>query len=700
MRAERAPLHQRVFEWFIANPLRLVLLLLLYVALPVLLVGEVSSQTIQGALRLDQFVETGRVADRAANSLDSAVVGLSERLSASMSTGPIAEAVAQEDPGGLAALLAERRALLESVTRLALLDPAGGAIAADPPLIGSTPPHWSDAAEAVRAERGAHLSDAVIVDGRSVILVAGPIEPDASSPVYVAEVDLGILGRSLRPVLGSADDVYVIDDQGRLLTRAASAAPVPPQDLTASPAVRSALQGAIRLEGEDPLGGGRRFLASAAAPGTGWRVIAVKSTAPLDRAIAGLVEQVYLSRIVLIVVVLLGAFVVARNVGELIRQRRALAAVNLRLEQASQAKSHFLASVSHELRTPMNAILGFTDALLNGVDGPLNEDQRQSLTWVQRGGRDLLELINDILDLSKIEAGGLVIHPEPFAPVELVETVVGQHRPLAEQKGLGFELRDEGSPAGVMLDRQRTRQIVVNLIGNALKFTSQGSVEVVVGGAERDILEVSVRDTGLGIPEDHLDKIFEDFRQVETGRPPGVGGTGLGLAISRRLARMMGGDIAVESASGQGSTFRVTLPIDCRKPEQRPAPVEPARRGERVLLTIDDDPSLGPLIEKMLTDTGWRVASVTDPVRAVAESKRLKPDAITLDLLMPGRDGLQILHDLRSDPATESIPVIVLTVLDSGASVAGAQAHLSKPLQRQTLLQTLEIVVGATTASA
>jgi signal transduction histidine kinase len=233
---------------------------------------------------------------------------------------------------------------------------------------------------------------------------------------------------------------------------------------------------------------------------------------------------------------------------------------NAALSRASEAKSRFLASVSHELRTPMNAILGFTDALLAGVDGPLNDEQAESLGWVQRGGRDLLGLINEILDLSKIEAGKLTLEPAPFDPRELIESIVAQHRSLAEQKGNELNWRDAGMPEQVVLDRQRVRQILVNLLGNALKFTEQGGVYVEAETVADATLHVTVRDTGRGIAAEKHEQIFEEFRQAEGD----VTGTGLGLAISRRLARAMGGDITVESQLGRGSTFHVTLPVDSR----------------------------------------------------------------------------------------------------------------------------------------
>ncbi len=362
---------------------------------------------------------------------------------------------------------------------------------------------------------------------------------------------------------------------------------------------------------------------------------------------------------------------------------------NASLTRASEAKSRFLASVSHELRTPMNAILGFTDALLAGVDGPLNQDQTESLGWVQRGGRDLLGLINEILDLSKIEAGRLSLDPQPFDPRDLVESVVAQHRSLAAQKRLEFGWRDEGAPAEVVLDQQRVRQILVNLLGNALKFTDEGEVEVVTAGADDGSLLVTVRDTGPGIDPGQREEIFEEFRQME----PGAAGTGLGLAISRRLARAMGGDVTVDGGPGRGSVFCLRLPLDCRAaPAGHVSPGEDGESlaGQHLLLSVDDDPSVAPLLQKMLAGDGYRVVTSGSASGAVDDARRLQPAAVLLDLLMPGRDGQDILRELKSDPLTSSIPVIVVSVVDQSEVPEGADAHLRKPLNRAALLSALE----------
>ncbi len=384
----------------------------------------------------------------------------------------------------------------------------------------------------------------------------------------------------------------------------------------------------------------------------------------------------------------------AERLGTLYAQQTALnknlVAANSALETASKAKSNFLAGMSHELRTPLNAIIGFTDALLAGVDGPMNVEQRASLTWVQRGGRDLLGLINDILDLSKIEAGKLSITPEPFNPVELVASVQGQHRPLAEPKGVALTLRDDGGPDHVVLDRQRTRQILVNLVGNAVKFTSEGQVTILISGAQTERLVVAVQDTGPGISPGDLEAIFEEFRRVGPDAARSEG-TGLGLAISRRLARAMGGDITVNSTPGKGSTFTLDLPLDCRSVVVEKPVVTDRADGEHVLLAVDDDPSVPPLLEKMLVGSPYRVVGLAHASDVLRVARELRPDVITLDILMPERGGWDVLRELRADPATREIPVVVVTVVEQAESATdtAVDAYITKPVDKDSLLGVL-----------
>jgi CheY-like chemotaxis protein/anti-sigma regulatory factor (Ser/Thr protein kinase) len=268
-----------------------------------------------------------------------------------------------------------------------------------------------------------------------------------------------------------------------------------------------------------------------------------------------------------------------------------------------------------------------------------------------------------------------------------VEAVVAQHRSLAAQKRIRFAWHDAGAPPEVVLDRQRVRQILVNLFGNALKFTMEGEVDVETGGASDSEFHVAVRDTGPGIARHQHEAIFEEFRQAE-GASPGIG---LGLAISRRLARVMGGEITLESEPGEGSVFHLRLPLDCRIAPTGVATSETgqARDGESVLLSVDDDPSVAPLLQKMLAGHGYRVVASASPEMAVSEARSLRPAAILLDVLMPERDGHEILRELKADPATREIPVIVISVVDPAELPELADGHVNKPVRKDPLLRVL-----------
>jgi CheY-like chemotaxis protein len=264
---------------------------------------------------------------------------------------------------------------------------------------------------------------------------------------------------------------------------------------------------------------------------------------------------------------------------------------------------------------------------------------------------------------------------------------VEQHRSLADPKGITLGWRDVGGPEEVILDSQRVRQILVNLVGNALKFTPSGRVDVEIDSQE-DGLRIAVRDTGPGIETSQHEAIFEEFRQAQDD----ITGTGLGLAISRRLARAMKGDVTVESESGRGSVFSLQLPLDCRTSTSPPGNLEQgaiASPEQRLLLSVDDDPSVAPLLQKMLADGGYRVVAAQAPRTAATEAKNLRPDAILLDLLMEERAGEEILRELKTDPATSEIPVVIISVVDAEDVPDLADGHLAKPVDRTALLDAL-----------
>jgi PAS domain S-box-containing protein len=369
---------------------------------------------------------------------------------------------------------------------------------------------------------------------------------------------------------------------------------------------------------------------------------------------------------------------------------------NREVERATTMKSKFLASMSHELRTPLNAIVGFSDLLSDETPGPLNPKQRRFVMHIKQGSAHLLQLINDILDLSKIEAGLLEIRCEDFLVKDALPEVLSTIRPLAMAKGVRVEEKWEGDPV-VYADRIRFKQILYNLLSNAVKFTPKdGCVEV---GFRKDekFARISVTDTGIGIrPEDHA-MVFEEFRQVEGGPATTQQGTGLGLAITRRLVEQQGGKISLDSDLGKGSCFTFTLPCGSALPAAAP---EDKSAGSStgvisadrkpLILVVDDEPPARELMATYL-DSDYRVAMADSGADAITRAKELKPDAITLDVLMAGGDGFQALVALKSAPETADIPIIVVSIVDNKqvGFALGAVDYLIKPINKQVLLESL-----------
>ncbi|GBD08293.1 Autoinducer 2 sensor kinase/phosphatase LuxQ [Candidatus Thermoflexus japonica] len=360
-----------------------------------------------------------------------------------------------------------------------------------------------------------------------------------------------------------------------------------------------------------------------------------------------------------------------------------------RLRELDRLKTQFIANMSHELRTPLNSIIGFSRVILKGIDGPLTEAQRQDLTAIYNAGQHLLGLINDILDLSKIEAGRMELH---FAEVDMREIVRGvMSTAVGLTRDKPIELRQEVPEdlPPVWADAQRARQILLNLVSNAAKFTDQGFIAV-RAWADEAFVTIAVQDTGIGIPKEKQEEIFQEFTQVESGTTRRYGGTGLGLAIARRLVELMGGRIWVESEVGKGSTFFFTLP------RARPAaPAEP-RPGRPVVLCVDDDPGVITLYRRYLEKHGFEVVGLTDPHEILEVVRRVRPDVITLDIMMPQKDGWAVLQELKTDPETRRIPVIICSIVDErgrGFSL-GAAEYLVKPFTEEELLEAIQRVDG------
>jgi len=465
---------------------------------------------------------------------------------------------------------------------------------------------------------------------------------------------------------------------------------------------------------------------------------------------------------------------------------------NKQLKELDTLKSAFIANMSHELRTPMNAIIGYTDLLLDEIDGPLNEDQKASLKKVAANARHLLQLINDVLDISKIESGKIELRLKEVDLREIIEGIMVTFEPLIIKKGLTFSLSIESGAEKLYVDEDKTKQILINLISNAVKFTHQGGITITAKVSERgkdkdgnpQFIEIAVTDTGIGIKKEDLDKIFDKFAQADVSTTRQYEGTGLGLSIVRGLTALHKGMVWAESEVGKGSTFYVLLPfkkevfdnpnpvieekmaealaqyfevpkevflqepsyegkmircwdytqcghVNCPEygaPEKRcwlvlgihckgmkmasyPEKVEACKicevvrdlvlhreptiaeisqlsEKQKVVLAIDDNPDSIDLIRKYL-EKDYKVMGVFNSEEAVNKAKEIKPVAITLDIMMPKKDGWQVLKELKENEETKDIPVIIVSIIDNKtlAFSLGATDYFVKPLDGHKLLR-------------
>jgi PAS domain S-box-containing protein len=355
------------------------------------------------------------------------------------------------------------------------------------------------------------------------------------------------------------------------------------------------------------------------------------------------------------------------------------------LREVDQLKSQFLANMSHELRTPLNSIIGFSRVILKGIDGPVSEMQQQDLTAIYNSGQHLLGLINDILDLARIEAGKMELNFEEVHLGELTTSVMSTAKGLVKEKPIQLIQRIPQNMLAVRGDTMRVRQVLLNLISNASKFTDQGSITVeasvqkgVTGKMEALI---SVIDTGPGISIEDQKKLFQAFSQVDGSATRKSGGSGLGLSICANLVQLHGGRIGIQSEVGKGSTFWFTLPLYHQPQEDIP-------EGMKVVLAIDDDPHVISLYERYLNPQGYYVVPLTDASKVKEQILMLKPYAITLDIMMPNKDGWSVLAELKSDPLTRDYPVIICSIMEQaekGFSL-GAADYLVKPILEEDLI--------------
>jgi signal transduction histidine kinase/ActR/RegA family two-component response regulator len=376
------------------------------------------------------------------------------------------------------------------------------------------------------------------------------------------------------------------------------------------------------------------------------------------------------------------------------------------LRRADETKSRFLSNMSHEFRTPLNSIMALTHLLLNRSDGDLTQEQEKQVGFIRKGATTLLEMVGDLLDLAKIEAGKVDVHPSEFTVENLFSALRGVFRPMLTSKSIDLIFEEVGDIPALDTDEGKVTQILRNFISNALKFTERGEVRVRAElTAEGDDVTFYVADTGVGIAPADQARIFEEFTQVENPLQRYTQGTGLGLPLSRRLARLLGGDVAVESEIGVGSTFSATIPVRySAKGRGLEAPAKGERlktpRHESRLLLIDDEESARYLIKKMLGRLPWVVDEAASGEEGIRMAREAQPNLILLDLKMPGLSGLETLSRLKSDPLTSETPVVIvtsqtLTSVECEDLMARAQAILPKEgLSQEGLAEAITRATG------
>jgi PAS domain S-box-containing protein len=370
---------------------------------------------------------------------------------------------------------------------------------------------------------------------------------------------------------------------------------------------------------------------------------------------------------------------------------------NIELEKANKAKSDFLASMSHELRTPLNAIMGFSEVLLERNFGELNQKQEEYIRDVLEAGEHLLLLINDILDLARVESGQMMFEPSEFYVRDVVEQSITMVKERALRHYVNLSEEISGDVTTLYADERKIKQVIYNLLTNAIKFTpDNGSVSLIVRKADKDVV-FSIEDTGIGIPEEAMSRLFYPFSQIRLLHPSIHEGTGLGLSIVKAIIELHGGKIWVESKVGKGSRFSFTIPSNIKHSYM---PLQDRIMQKKIdgnhVLVVEDDKAIAKLIKGYLQEAGYKVDVANDGEQALTMVKDVKPDIITLNLSIPKKNGWVVLKSLRADPDTKDIPVIIISSIEEGkeALTSGASSFILKPIDRQTLLQEIYRVCG------
>ena len=568
----------------LASPLRLTLLVAVLIGAPIIGLGEVAAADARARSHAAEIATDQDAAHRVADLVVAQLGNISAQLVNAVSNTSLKAALIAADRERLTALLRDLKTVFgRDVTRLFLLDTS-----ADERLVTVAP--YDDSWLSTRFADKEYVQYYLEHPNLPWYLSRAYVSPTTLAPVVamisavygsgllggiagylVAEVDLTRFHAWLAPIAGEVRDARIVDGDGRVIATL-SAEPAALSDATGDPNVARALRGLFGVSDERaPDGSSLTTLPFRVAPPTvagnetfgahwNWFTLTSRQPSSTERDLEAALTQTGLLRLGIVIVLLAAAYLLALAAARVARQRAELASANAELARLTQAKSEFLANMSHELRTPMNAILGFSDVLLEQIFGTLNQKQQEYLTDVNAAGRHLLALINDILDLSKVEAGKYELEPSTFLLRDSLGAALAMVRERAARHGIDISLVMSEAIGDVTADERKVRQVVLNLLTNAIKFTPEGGLVQLSAALDGDVVRISVRDTGVGIAPDDQSRIFEEFRQAKHGRRVEES-TGLGLTLSKRFVELHGGRMWVESELGKGSTFVFTLPL-------------------------------------------------------------------------------------------------------------------------------------------
>ncbi|TMC46041.1 MAG: response regulator [Chloroflexi bacterium] len=674
-------------------------LVALVVLLPSYLVTDLTFNDTNARLETSRREEQARAVDTGAKLVAERVDGLETDLAAVAESRFMQDALSAgsvENLGGLATELRPVIGIDKETLSVFIEDTHGSLLAIDPPdrtLIGRDFSQ-RDYFIGVSREWKPFVSEAfqsALQGNPATTVVAVPIFAANGKAVGVfgAAVDLSSAADWLSP-LSNYQDVYLVDRKGRLITHSQDPLGQSLRDLSADPTIASAIAGRQVLgNAPDPLTGTASFVATALVPDVGWHIVVVDRADKVSAALSPLLQTILWIRIATVLIVLGLTLILSRAVRGLVAQRvqlaaseRAARAAQVEADAANQHKSEFLANMSHELRTPLNAIMGFSELLQEQLTSTINDRQRRYLANVRDAGAHLLGLINDVLDISKVEAGRIELRPEVIALEALLAPVLSATREAARLQDVDFTVVSDGDHRTIYVDPGRVRQVLFNLLSNAVKFTPAGGRVNLLATIDTGALDLVVSDTGIGIPMAKQSRVFNTFERFHEGSSSAKG-TGLGLALTKRLVDLHHGTIEfISREGGDGTTFHVRLPD---------VVVDTAARR---VLVVEDDSRDADLVVALIAEHGLASEVAGSVEEATAAIVRARPSGIVLDLRLRDERGEQILELLKTDPTTATIPVVIVSVEDDEGRSHPADDYLTKPIDRSRLGRWLERVAA------